>query len=128
MQSPIRSVHLAIPISLAFVSERLSQIECELIIRRRFFQRWHDIVCRMLAVFKQLQRSPHSAHGRVRTNRGVPLKSVIDAYGLIVHILIAAIIVGLLLWILRMIPIFGPYMHVVRIVVITELLPFAGIR
>jgi hypothetical protein len=55
---------------------------------------------------------------------------------LIVHILIAAIIVGLLLWVLSLIPFFAPYSQIVRIVVavifviwlIMQLLPLSGIR
>jgi hypothetical protein len=53
---------------------------------------------------------------------------------LIVHILIAAIIVGLLLWILSQIPTFAPFAHIVRIVIIVlfaiwliwQLLPLLG--
>jgi hypothetical protein len=55
---------------------------------------------------------------------------------LIVHILIAAIIVGLLLWLLMQIPFFAPYAQIVRIVVlvlfvlwlILQLLPLMGVR
>src|SRR5262249_46394810 len=55
---------------------------------------------------------------------------------LIIHILIAAIIVGLLLWILETIPVFTPYRQIVRVVVVVlfvlwlvlQLLPLAGIR
>jgi hypothetical protein len=55
---------------------------------------------------------------------------------LIVHILIAAIIVGLLLWVLSLIPFFAPYSQIVRIIVtvlfviwlIMQLLPLSGIR
>jgi membrane protein implicated in regulation of membrane protease activity len=55
---------------------------------------------------------------------------------LIIHILIAAIIVGLLLWLLAQIPFFAPYAQIVRIVVlvlfvlwiILQLLPLLGVR
>lgn len=55
---------------------------------------------------------------------------------LIVHILIAAIIVGLLLWVLEMIPVLAPFRQIVRVVVlvlfaiwlILQLLPLAGIH
>ena len=55
---------------------------------------------------------------------------------LIIHILIVAIIVGLLLWVLETIPVFVPYRQIVRIVVIVlfalwlviQLLPLAGIH
>jgi hypothetical protein len=55
---------------------------------------------------------------------------------LIIHILIAAVIVALLLWILESIPSFAPFRQIVRIVVvvlfalwlIVQLLPLAGIH
>jgi hypothetical protein len=55
---------------------------------------------------------------------------------LIIHILIAAIIVGLLLWVLAQIPFFAPYGQIVRTVVlvlfviwlILQLLPLLGIH
>ena len=55
---------------------------------------------------------------------------------LIIHILIVAIIVGLLLWVLETIPVFVPYRQIIRIVVIVlfalwlviQLLPLAGIH
>lgn len=55
---------------------------------------------------------------------------------LIIHILIAAIIVGLLLWLLTQIPFFAPYAQIVRVVVlvlfviwiILQLLPLLGIH
>jgi hypothetical protein len=55
---------------------------------------------------------------------------------LIVHILIAAIIIGLLLWLLAQIPFLAPYSQIVRIVVlvlfviwlIMQLLPLLGIH
>jgi hypothetical protein len=55
---------------------------------------------------------------------------------LIVHILIAAIIVALLLWILTLIPLGEPYTQIVRVVVLVlfvlwlvlQLLPLAGLH
>lgn len=55
---------------------------------------------------------------------------------LIVHILIAAIIVGLLLWALLQIPFFAPYSHIIQVVVtvlfvlwvVLQLLPLLGVR
>ena len=55
---------------------------------------------------------------------------------LIIHILIAAIIVGLLLWALLQIPFFAPYARIIQVVVtvlfviwvILQLLPLLGIR
>jgi len=55
---------------------------------------------------------------------------------LIVHILIAAIIIGLLLWCLAQIPFFAPYTQIVRVVVlvlfviwlILQLLPLLGVH
>ena len=55
---------------------------------------------------------------------------------LVIHILIAAIIVALLIWVLSMIPGVAPYLQIVRIVVIVlfvlwlivQLLPLAGIH
>ena len=55
---------------------------------------------------------------------------------LIVHILIAAIIVGLLLWLLTQIPFFAPFAQIIRVVVVTlfviwvilQLLPLLGIH
>ena len=55
---------------------------------------------------------------------------------LIIHILIVAIIVGLLLWVLETIPVFLPYRQIIRIVVIVlfalwlviQLLPLASIH
>jgi len=55
---------------------------------------------------------------------------------LIIHIVIAAIIVALLIWVFSMIPGVAPYLQIVRIVVIVlfvlwlivQLLPLAGIH
>jgi len=55
---------------------------------------------------------------------------------LIVHILIAAIIVGLLLWLLTQIPFFAPFAQIIRVVVVVlfviwvilQLLPLLGIH
>jgi hypothetical protein len=55
---------------------------------------------------------------------------------LIVHILVAALMVGLLLWVAALIPSLNPFLPIVRVVVIVlfviwlifELLPLAGIK
>jgi hypothetical protein len=55
---------------------------------------------------------------------------------LIIHILVAAIIVGLLLWLLTQIPFFAPYAQIVRVVVlvlfviwlILQLVPLLGVH
>jgi hypothetical protein len=55
---------------------------------------------------------------------------------LIVHILIAALIVGLLLWCVTQIPFFAPFAQVIRVVVVVlfviwlilQLLPLLGIH
>ena len=55
---------------------------------------------------------------------------------LIIHILIAAIIVGLLLWLLSQIPVFAPFTQIIRVVIIVlfviwvilQLLPLLGIK
>jgi hypothetical protein len=55
---------------------------------------------------------------------------------LIIHILIAAIIVGLLLWVFAQLPFLAPYGQIVRIVVVVlfviwlilQLVPLLGIR
>jgi hypothetical protein len=55
---------------------------------------------------------------------------------LIVHILVAALMVGLLLWVAALIPPLNPFLPIVRVVVIVlfviwlivELLPLAGIK